>query len=361
MAKQNEINANEFINERKEIQNELQGYIPGSYVRIIIENIPPEFDINFDLSYPIIIGGLLSQEMQFGLIQCRIKKHRWYKRLLKFNDPLIISCGWRRFQTCPIYCMEDRNSSSTNKRLRMIKYTPEYMHCLAIFYGPIIESNNGILGYISSSQQINNFRICSIGNILSNNLSYKIVKKLKLVGEPMEIHKNTCFVKGMFNTNIEVSKFIGAKLQTVSGIRGSIKKSYGIKGNFRATFEDKLLKSDIIFLKTFIPIIPIKFYYNVKNLLLINKQLWNGMKTNGQIKFEKQIKINPIKPKNDSIYNKPNDIKRNPLRKFNKLIIPKKLEMNLPYRLRQKYDRDLRNKKEKHLQQQNYVTNNEKK
>ncbi len=98
----------------------------------------------------------------------------------------------------------------------------------------------------------------------------------------------------------------------------------GVSGNCRATFEDKLLKSDIVFLKTFVPIIPIKFYYNVKNLLFFNKQLWNGMKTNGQIKFEKyEMKSQHIKPKNDSVYNKYNDIKRNPLRKFNKLIVPK--------------------------------------
>ncbi len=75
-----------------------------------------------------------------------------------------------------------------------------------------------MLGYISSSISVSGFRIAAIGNVLSSNLSYKIFKKLKLVGEPcvpVEIHKNTCFIKGMFNTNIEVSKFIGAKLKTV--------------------------------------------------------------------------------------------------------------------------------------------------
>lgn len=367
MAKQNELNIEEFLNETEEQKKELRGYIPGSYIQIIIENIPSEFILNFDLEYPIIIGSLLPQEMQFGFIQCRIKKHRWYKRLLKFNDPLVISSGWRRYQTCPIYCMQDRNNgiAGNQTKLRMIKYTPNYMHCLGIFYGPIIQTNSGILGYVSSSTKISGFRIAAIGNILSSNLSYKIVKKLKLIGEPMEIHKNTVFVKGMFNSNIECSKFIGAKIQTVSGIRGTIKKCEGNKGNFRATFEDRLLKSDLIFLKSWIPIQPLNFYYNVKNLLLNDKQNWNGMKTVGQIKFEKQEKekkkINSSHFKRDSIYNKFDDLKRNPLKRFNKLNVPKKLENNLPFRLRPKYDRDLRNKKEKHLEKQNYVTKDEKK
>ena len=257
--------------------------------------------------------------------------------------------------------MQDKNNGigGNQTKLRMIKYTPNFMHCLAIFYGPIIQSNTGILGYISSSSTISGFRIAAIGNILSSNLSYKIVKKLKLIGEPMEIHKNTVFVRGMFNSNIECSKFIGAKIQTVSGIRGTIKKSEGNKGNFRATFEDRLLKSDLIFLKSWIPIQPLNFYYNVKNLLLNDKQNWNGMKTVGQIKFEKQIKTNHFKY--DSIYNKKGDLKRNPLKRFNKLNVPKKLENSLPFRLRPKYDRDLTTKKEKHLQRQNHATKDEKK
>jgi len=79
------------------------------------------------------------------------------------------------------------------------------------------------------------------------------MKKLKLIGEPYKIVKNTAFVKGMFNSALEVSKFSGAQIKTVSGIRGSIKKAVkegAPDGAFRATFEDKILKSDIVFCRT---------------------------------------------------------------------------------------------------------------
>ena len=79
------------------------------------------------------------------------------------------------------------------------------------------------------------------------------MKKLKLVGEPYNIMKNTAFIKGMFNSSLEVAKFTGAQIKTVSGIRGSIKKAVkegAPDGAFRATFEDKILKSDIVFCRT---------------------------------------------------------------------------------------------------------------
>lgn len=53
---------------------------------------------------------------------------------------------------------------------------------------------------------------------------------------------------------------LGARIQTVSGIRGQIKKAVGKTGLFRATFEDKILMSDIVVCKAWIQVEPKEFW-----------------------------------------------------------------------------------------------------
>ena len=107
----------------------LQGYAPGTYVRVLLERVPCELVRHFEPRFPLIVGGLQPGEETLGVTLCRLKKHRWHKRVLKSSDALVFSVGWRRFQSLPLYCTKD-----ANLRLRHIKYTPEHMHCLAAYY-----------------------------------------------------------------------------------------------------------------------------------------------------------------------------------------------------------------------------------
>ncbi|CAL1681454.1 unnamed protein product [Lasius platythorax] len=317
------INKSEFEGLDDDVRVQLEGYRPGMYVRLELEAVPCELITHLDPTYPIIIGGLLHGEENIGYVQARIKKHRWHSRILKSRDPLIFSIGWRRFQSLPIYSkLED------NLRHRMLKYTPEHVACMGHFWGPITPQSTGILAIQDVASREPGFRIAATGSIVEMDKSTQVVKKLKLTGVPMKIYRKTAFIKDMFNSALEVAKFEGARIKTVSGIRGQIKRAVAKpEGCFRATFEDKIMLSDIVFCRTWYKIDVPRFYNPVTSLLLppAEKNQWRGMKTTGQLKREKNIHAVANK---DSMYT---PIKRD-VRVFKPLFIPRKLQKELPYR-----------------------------
>lgn len=323
MAKQLEINKAELEEMDPETRIKIEGYRAGSYVKIVFENLPCEFIENLQPEYPIVLGGLLATESRFGIMNVRIRRHRWHKKILKSQDPLILSLGWRRFQTIPIYTTTDSRT-----RNRMLKYTPEHAYCFASFYGPLVAPNTTFVGFniVDQSSTTGSFRVAATGIVEDLNLSVEIVKKLKLVGHPYKIFRNTAFIKDMFTNSLEVAKFEGASIRTVSGIRGEIKRALSKPdGYFRATFEDKILMSDTVFLKTWYPVKVKKFYNPVTSLLLGQHQEWKGMRLTGQVRAAQNI---PTPLEKDSAYKK---IEREE-RKFNPLRVPKSIQKELPFK-----------------------------
>lgn len=326
MQKQLDINRAEFDTLDPASRARAEGYKAGTYARIVLENVPYEFASKFNPRFPVIVGGLAPTEDRFGYVQIRIKRHRWHKKILKSNDPLIFSLGWRRFQSLPIY-----STSDSRTRNRMLKYTPEHMHCFGVFYGPLVAPNTGFCAVQSFSNKNPGFRIAATGVVLSVDEHTEIVKKLKLTGVPYKIFKNTAFIKDMFNSSLEIAKFEGASIRTVSGIRGQIKRALSKpEGHYRATFEDKILMSDIVFLRAWYPIKPHRFYNPVTNLLdqeegKTSDGGWQGMRLTGEVRREQGI---PTPLNKDSAYHK---IER-PTRHFNPLRVPKQLAADLPFK-----------------------------
>ena len=136
-----------------------------------------------------------------------------------------------------------------------------------------------------------------------------------------------------------MSKFEGAQLRTVAGLRGQLKKALAKPaGAFRATFEDKILMrggwrtssvrltkfvADLVFLRAWVTVPVPEYYTPVTNLLMADK-VWTGMKTVGRLRFERQL-APIVKP--DSLYR---PIERRPWA-AEPLHIPKNLQRQLPY------------------------------
>lgn len=323
ISKQLEINEAELADLDAVTRRQIEGFRAGSYVRLVFNEVPCEFSEYFNPKFPIIVGGLLTNETRFGFSQVRIKKHRWYPRLLKTNDPVVMSLGWRRFQTCPIF-----TTSDSRTRTRMLKYSPEHMFCNATIWGPLVSPNTGFACFPSVSEKdaAANFRVSATGTVEEVDQEVEIVKKLKLVGHPYKIFKNTAFIKDMFHSSLEIARFEGAQIKTVSGIRGQIKRALTTEGCYRATFEDKILMSDIILLRAWWPVRARQFYNPVTSLLLRDKTSWQGMRQIGAIRAERKLSA---PQKKDSAYGPP--VERE-TRRFNPLHVPKTLQANLPFK-----------------------------
>ncbi|XP_020248969.1 ribosome biogenesis protein BMS1 homolog isoform X1 [Asparagus officinalis] len=312
---------------------EVEGFRTGTYLRLEVHDVPFEMVEHFDPRHPVLVGGISLGEENVGYMQARFKRHRWHKKILKTRDPLIVSVGWRRYQTIPIYAIEDQNG-----RHRMLKYTPEHMHCLAMFYGPLAPPTTGVVAFQKLSNNQAAFRIRATGVILEFNHAARIMKKIKLVGYPCKIFKKTALIKDMFTSDLEIARFEGAAIRTVSGIRGQVKKAakaeLGNKpkkmggstkeGIARCTFEDRILMSDIVFLRAWTQVDIPRFFNPVTTLLQAPDQAWKGMKTVAELRWENNL---PIPHDKDSVY-KP--IERKP-RKFNPLVVPPKLQAALPF------------------------------
>ncbi|MCL7021489.1 hypothetical protein MKW94_023954 [Papaver nudicaule] len=119
---------------------EIEGFKAGTYLKLEVRNVPFEITKNIDPYSPILVGGIGFEEENVGFMQARLKKHSWHKKSLKTRDPLIVSVGWRRYQTRPIYAQEVGDN-----RLRPIHCTPEHEDCLEMFWGPLAPPNTGVV------------------------------------------------------------------------------------------------------------------------------------------------------------------------------------------------------------------------
>eukprot|EP00742_Colponemidia_sp_Colp-10_P016499 GILJ01018916.1.p1 GENE.GILJ01018916.1~~GILJ01018916.1.p1 ORF type:complete len:740 (-),score=203.73 GILJ01018916.1:80-2098(-) len=326
--KQSDIDeALKMVGEDLDHKISLVGFFSGLYVRVVLENIPVEFIRVFNPDTPIVIGGLNAGEDQLQMIHAKVKRHRWFPKILKAQDPVMISMGWRRFQTQPIFAAEDPNG-----RHRYLKYTPLHMHCYCAFYGPTAPPNTGFIAIPMGDKRVHNFRPTCTGYTIGNDISTQVVKKLKLTGTPEKVQKTTVFVKGMFNSDIEAAKFVGAKVKAVSGLRGIIKAVMkGKNGLVRCTFEDKLLMSDLVFLRAWKPVDPPRYCAMAPNLLDPN---WVGMRPMRELRRELGLKF---EQKKDSEYS---EVKRR--RNINddesvQVTISRNTRKSLPFDLKSEY------------------------
>ncbi|KAJ4723985.1 Ribosome biogenesis protein BMS1 [Melia azedarach] len=200
----------------------------------------------------------------------------------------------------------------TKMGVNMLKYTPEHMHCLAMFWGSLAPQT-GVVAVQKLSNNQASFRITATAVILEFNHEAKIKKKIKLVGYPCKIFKQTALIKDTFTSDLEVAQCEGTEVLSVSGIRGHVKKAakeeignqpkkkggQSREGIARCTFEDSFLMSDIVFMRGWADVEIPQFYNPLTTALQPRDMTWQGMKTVAELRREHNLSI-PVNK--DSLY-----------------------------------------------------------
>ncbi|KAI3888985.1 hypothetical protein MKX03_014033 [Papaver bracteatum] len=197
-------------------EDEYPGFRPGTYLRLEVRDVPFEMVENIDPNHPILVGGISPGEENVGYMQATLKRHTWHRKLLKTRDPIIVSIGWRRYQTIPVYATEDRS-----KWPRMLNYTPVDTQCLLMFWGPLASPDTGIVVVQYLPDKKAAFRILATAVVVDYDIA-KILKKCKRSRAPWKISGKTAVVKDLFKSDDEFLRFKDAKLWTESGVPGKV-------------------------------------------------------------------------------------------------------------------------------------------
>ncbi|RZC92296.1 hypothetical protein C5167_026929 [Papaver somniferum] len=219
-------------------QMEIESFRTGTYLRLEVCDIPSGMVKNFNPCHPILVGGISLEEENVGYMQARLKRHEWHRKLLKSRDPITVSAGWRRYQIKPIYAME-------TGVIRLLKFTPEHNHCVAMFWGPLAPPLTRIV-VVQSNKEM--FRVAAKAVILDSKPAMKIMKKIKQKGTPLKLlSSRTALID--FTPATEVSKYKGRPIQTASGIRGKVKKASKREGIAKCAFKYRIGMGDIVFMR----------------------------------------------------------------------------------------------------------------
>ncbi|KAI3895553.1 hypothetical protein MKX03_025827 [Papaver bracteatum] len=212
----------------EEYRFETDSFRLGTYLRFSVLGVPLEMVANHNPCQPILVGGMSRAEDNVGHMQVkflfqvllysevRLTRHSWHTNRLKTKDPIIVSVGWRRYQTTPIYYQD------SNGRHEMLEYTPEDQPCLATFWGPVAPSGAGVVAVWSLADNKAPFRILATAELLDLNHTVKIVKKVERIGTPCLILNETALIKDMFTSDDEVDRFRDVKVETACGIQGEV-------------------------------------------------------------------------------------------------------------------------------------------
>mmetsp|Transcript_38973 Transcript_38973/g.79786 ORF Transcript_38973/g.79786 Transcript_38973/m.79786 type:complete len:266 (+) Transcript_38973:1184-1981(+) len=241
-----------------------------------------KFKKYFDPLFPLILSFLPTFIPEKRLVNSRVTRHKWNKKIPKSGEFYCVSLDWQFFKTKVFFCKKHPRQERITVKKNLNIFSPS----LASFYASSQTKKSPVVGFFLNHFDIKNrpygafFLISFTGFLLETQKKWKIFKKLKLKGKVYKNFKKTVLIRSMFSSEMEVTRFQGARLEEKNGNRGVIKKPIldGPQGSFRAAFEKKVQHRGDVFLRIWVSIKLEKIYHPNEFLLTPNdfKEIWGS-------------------------------------------------------------------------------------
>jgi len=185
--------------------------IPGAYVTITLENVPLSAYTILSPSTLLVAVSLLPHENKVSVLHMGLthssKSEHDTEIPIKSKDVLTFRCGWRTWQSRPVFSQHNLNSD----KHKFERYMPEGgggTYFAASVFGPVTyapcpvlmfrEANEGSRTGDIGSGSFKKREFLAHGSMLGADADRIVLKRIILTGYPTRVHKRHATVKYMF-------------------------------------------------------------------------------------------------------------------------------------------------------------------
>lgn len=238
----------------------LEGCVPsGSYVTITIENVSQTAYNRVSSASLLTAVCLLPHEHKMSVIHMALSQttqcdqHQSDDLPVKSKDVLTFRCGWRTWQSRPIFSQNNLNSDK-HKFERFLPTGGAFF--AASVLGPVTYAPTPVMVFRQGNKGLGNTQLVAIGTILNVDADRIVVKRIVLTGFPTRVHKRHATVKYMFFTPEDVKWFKPAEITTKHGLQGNILESVGDHGTMKCLFNAPIKQHDTVCLTLYKRVYP---------------------------------------------------------------------------------------------------------
>ena len=275
--------------------------MPGQRITVAIADFSTELQQRLAKRSPITLSGLLPNEDKLSLLHTSLigLQHRMFEpegpeaetHELNSKDSMVFHVGFRRYSAKGMFYSdhamghegvlrvpttnENLPDGHPNQKVMETIHQRRATYCKSLDLksaNGVCVAHFGLLTHVPTpvvilqkrshvsaeaaamgeSQEI----IVSTGRALPPDPHMLILKQRRLIGKIYKVHQRAAVIKKMFLDDHDVKYFDKVELRTLKGVKGSIVKSIGTHGTFKAKFSAVVQQHDKVYIDLFKRVFP---------------------------------------------------------------------------------------------------------